>query len=422
MYEIAAEWRKGGGFWRFVLGLTLGASGCAPHAPPPAAPSAESSAPQNGSSGPVDVKQKLEQEADPIGKQPVRGENVFSAYIEAKSAPKVERKEQGFALTADLGWGGPLECFVYDHVIDAGAAVNIMLKEAAKNVKFKYLTPYFVDHQAFDPMIAVRGIYNVVREGKTYAGDFKLMVVPRSEHPLMCWLDTPGYAKSFARVGSEFAKSFKFQSTRPTPTRGELWIVSLDGTPVGYSRDTTYIQEGGKVSHISLSARFLPAGPGEMSFDDEAEILTLDKDGAIATGKYISAENGQPNYTIDVERTKSGYNYVGTIQGKSVSGSFKSKQPLKGHYAAEKKFKTLAVSKKKAKFEEMEYDPSVDAANGSVVTYEVSPEGDGLTILSTVGHRGMTLKANGQGVVKQILLAAGSKKIQADLVEEAGEL
>ncbi len=421
MDKIAAKWRLGG-LACFVVGSAFKVMGCAPHAPPAAPSAAPSNAPAGSSEGSTNVKAKLEQEADPIGKQPVHGGDVFSAYIEAKSPPKVERKEQGFALSADLGWGGALECFVYDHVIDAGAAVNIMLKEAAKNVKFKYLVPYFVEHQGLDPMIAVRGVYNVEREGKTYAGDFKLMVVPRSEHPLMCWLDSPGYAKSFARVGSEFAKSFKFESHRAPPTRGELWIVSLEGMPIGFSRDTTYVQPDGKVSRISLGARFLPTGPGEMSFEDEAELLTLEKDGAIATGKYVSTENGASDYTVDIERTKSGYNYVGTIQGKAVNGSFKTKEPLRGHYAVEKKLKALAGSRKKTKFEEMEYQPSVDAANGSLVTYEVTPEGDGLTVVSSTGHRGMTLKTNGRGVVRQLELAAGAKKIEANLVEESGEL
>jgi hypothetical protein len=402
--------------------MTLGVSGCGGHGAEASAPNTTSSGSTGTPASAGTVKEKLEQEADPIGKQPVRGGDTFSAYFEAKAPPTVERKEQGFSVRADLGWGSPIECFVYDHVIDAGSAANIMLKEAAKNVKFKYLAPYFVDHQGLEPMVSIRGLYQVEREGKVFAGDFKLMVAPRSEYPIMCWLDSPGYAKSFARATSEFAKSFKFQSKRPAPTRGELWFVSVEGIPVGFSRETTFVQEGGKVMRIALGARFMPAGPGEMSFDDDAEVITMDKDGAIAAGKYVSAENGEPNYTVDVERTKTGYNYVGTMQGKSVSGSFKPKQPLKGHYAVEKRLKVMAAAKKKVKFEEMEYDPSVDVANGSKVEYEVTPEGNGFTVVSSLGRRGMTLKTNAQGVARQILLATGAKQIQIDLVEESGEL
>jgi hypothetical protein len=52
----------------------------------------------------------------------------------------------------------------------------------------------------------------------------------------------------------------------------------------------------------------------------------------------------------------------------------------------------------------------------------VAPDGDGMVVSSSLGQRGMTSKANAQGVVKQTLLSAGSKKIQIDLVEESGGL
>lgn len=402
------------------LGFALAACGGAGKQAPPAANAGQASS-STASAPKAFSAADFEREAAPASRQVVSGGDLWTAYIEANAPPKVERSDAGYTVTAELGWASPVQCFVYEHVIDAGAAVHQMLKAAAKDVKFKLLAPYFIDHLAFDPMLAIRGVYNVEKDGKLLAGDFKLMVVPRSEHPLMCWHDAPGYPKSFARVASEFAKSFKFKSQRPEPARGELWIATLEGMPVGFSRDMTYVLKGDKVSRVSLGARFLPTGPGEMSFEDEAEVITADTDGSIATGKYINEENGEATLTIDVERTKSGYNYVGTIQGKSVSGSFKSKQPLKAHYAVEKKLRALG-SAKKAKFDELEYDPSLDVKAGSKVSYDVTPQGDGLVIASSIGHRGMTMKANGRGVVKQLEFAAGAKRVQVDLVEESGEL
>ncbi|HTQ04509.1 MAG TPA: hypothetical protein VMI54_11665 [Polyangiaceae bacterium] len=401
------------------LGVAVGACGAGKHGAGAADASQPPSADANGPK--VLSGADFDREAAPVGKQVVNGGDVWSAYIEANAPPKVEKSDAGFAVTADLGWASPVQCFVYEHVIDAGAAVHQMLKAAAKDVKFKVLVPYFVEHQAFDPMLAIRGVYNVEKDGKLLAGDFKLMVVPRPEHPLMCWHDAPGYAKSFARVASEFAKSFQFKSQRPAPARGELWIATLDGMPVGFSRDMTYVVAGDKVSRVSLGARFLPTGPGEMSFEDEAEVIGADGEGSIATGKYINEENGEATLTIDIERTKSGYNYVGTIQGKSVSGSFKTKQPLKAHYAVEKKLRALGAPKK-AKFDELEYDPSLDVKAGSKVTYDVNPEGDGLVISSSIGQRGMIMRANGRGVVKRLEFLAGAKKVEVDLVEETGEL
>jgi hypothetical protein len=389
---------------------------------------ANASAKDPGASGdtpggkPEGVEAQFEREAEPMQKHVVRAGDAFTAYIEGKAPPKVKTDGKGLSVTVDLGWDAEVQCFVYSHVIDAGAAANALLKAAAQAVKFKAVSPYFLEHQALDPIVGIRGVYHVEREGTLLAGDFKLMAMPRPEHPVLCWHDAPGFAKSFARVSAEFAKSFQFKSAEPAPIRGELWAITLDGMPVGFSRDLTYNLQDGKVRRVSLGARFLPTGPGEMSFDDQAEIVTTDPSGTLVSGKYLSMENGESNLEIDVERTKAGYNYVGTIQNKEVKGSFKSKQALKAGYATDKRFKELARAKKKAKFEQWEYAPSIDAAQATKVEYDVTHEGDGLTIQSSLGRRGATLRTNANGVVRQTVMAIGSRKVQIDLLEEVGEL
>ncbi|HEY3499019.1 MAG TPA: hypothetical protein VGK73_30215 [Polyangiaceae bacterium] len=416
MRAVIAVRRSGGGFGWVLLASSALLGACGGSKAPAGSPASNDSSEEQG------VEAQFEREAEPTQKHLVKVEGAFSAYIEAKSPPKLKLEPLGLTVTADLGWDAEVHCFVHKQVVDAGAAANSMLKAAAKTVKFKALAPYFLEHHALDPVLGIRGVYHVEREGTLMAGDFKLMAMPRPEHPVLCWHDAPGYAKSFARVSTEFAKSFQFKSEQPAPTRGELWAITIDGTPVGFSRDTTYALDDGNVRRVSLGARFLPIAPGEMSFDDEAEIVTSDKDGALVSGKFLAIENGESSLEIDVERSKTGYNYVGTIQSKEVKGSFKSKQALKARYAAERKFKELARAGKKAKFEQWEYTPSIDAAQPSKVSYEVTSVDGGLTIVSTLGQRGATLKTNARGVVRQAVMSVGSRKIQIDLVEELGEL
>jgi len=248
------------------------------------------------------------------------------------------------------------------------------------------------------------------------------MAMPRSEHPVVCTHDAPGYAKSFQRVSTEFAKSFQFKSEELTPSRGEFWTMTFDGMPVGFSRDTTYTLDDGKVRRLTLGARFLPTAPGEMSFEDEAEIVTSDTEGALVSGKYLLIQNGQLKHDIDVARTKTGYDYSGTVDNKKVTGSFGSKQAIKAPHATERKFKALARGGKQAKFEQWEYEPSVDAAAASKVSYDVTSVDDGMTIVSTLGGRSITLKANAHGVVREALFAVGTQQFQIDLVEEIGQL
>jgi hypothetical protein len=409
---FCTRWSWVGMAWPLLALACAGASG----APPKGNADAQAT-------GEGDVKALFEREAEPIEKHVIRGGEAFTAYIEAKSPPKVQRKNTAWNITADLGWGGSeLECFAYDDVIDTGTTAHAMLKAVSQAVTFKGLGPYFFDHVAFDPIVGIRGVYHAVRDGATLAGDFKLAVMARGERPVMCWHDAPGYAKSFARVTTEFAKSFQLKTTEPEPARSELWAITLDGTPVGFSRDQYFQIEGGSIRKVSLSARFLPTAPGEMSFGDDAQIANSDPDGTFTSGRFISIENGETNLTIDIERDKAGYAYVGTIQNKEVKGNFKPKAPIKDHRAVEKKLRALAGKTKKTKFDQWEYLPSVDAARATQVSYEVTAGVDGMTILSTMASRGITLKATPGGVVKQLQMALGPKKVQVDLVEAKGEL
>jgi hypothetical protein len=402
--------------WPLALLACAGARGGAP----PNGPSGDNPAATKGEGS---VQAQFEREAEPVEKHVVRGGDAFTAYIEAKSPPKLERKSAAWNVTADLGWGGSeVECFAYDEVIDTGTTAHEMLKAVKKAVTFKSLGPYFIDHVGLDPIVGIRGVYHVERDGQTLAGDFKLAVMARAERPVMCWHDAPGYAASFARVATEFAKSFQFKTGEPEPSRAELWTITLDGMPVGFSRDQYFLVDGGNIRKISLSARFLPIAPGEMSFGDDVQIANSDRDGTLTSGRFISIENGESNLTIDIERDKTGYTYVGTVQNKEVKGSFKPKAPIKDQRAIEKKLRALAGKTKKTKFEQWEYLPSIDAAKATQVSYEVTAAADGMTILSTMASRGATLKATPGGVVKQLQMAIGSKKIQVDLVEAKGEL
>lgn len=370
----------------------------------------------------AELEAEFEREADPGSKQPVVVDGAWSAYIEAVSPPKIERHEKFWMVVADVGFEGELSCFVYDDAIDPGSASNAMIRAAAEQVEFKQLYAYRVDHEALDPLIAFRGLYNVAQGEAVAAGDYKLMLMPRSEFPVVCIHDAPGYAESFVRATFEFAKSFEFQSQVPTPTRGELWWSALEGVPVGFSQKKTYELEGGGFRRVLISSAFIPTAPGEIAFHDRASIVNQDASGAVTTAKYLAFENGESAHAIDVEKSKKKYDYVGTVQGKEVRGTFQPKAALRDEYAVERKLKEVARKSKKATFDQWEYAPDIDPAAPSKVSYEVSPDGDVLVVVAKMGDRAVTMKADQRGVVRQVVLPIGGRTIEVRLVEELGEL
>ena len=192
------------------------------------------------------------------------------------------------------------ECFVYDDVIDTGSAANLMLRAAGKEVQFKQLAAYFLDHQALDPIVAIRGLYHVERDGTVAAGDFKLTVMPRQELPVLCMHDAPGYAKSFARVTADFAKSFQFKSEQPAPMRGELWVVTLEGSPIGFSRETTYKLEDGNVRKVTLGADYSKKGRYYNNLCNSPQIATDDYENLNAQLAY---ETGDGRWRVTASGT-----------------------------------------------------------------------------------------------------------------------
>src|SRR5690606_25280353 len=117
------------------------------------------------------------------------GVGLWRAYLEAKEPPKVEPRDKYIEVTADLGWDVALSCYVYEDTIDAGAASHAMIREAAKAVEFRALAPYHLASAGLYPVLGIRGIYQVEREGVLAAGDYKIVVMPRLEFPVLCTHD-----------------------------------------------------------------------------------------------------------------------------------------------------------------------------------------------------------------------------------------
>src|SRR5690606_22546418 len=128
----------------------------------------------------------------------------------------------------------------------------------------------------------------------------------------------------------------------PDPLRGELWSMVLEDMPIGFTKRATYELKDGSFRTVTISARFLPTSPGELSFEDHVGVVTCDPDGVILSAKYVSLENGETYIEMDLEKSKQGYNYSGTIQSKNVQGTFKAPQPLVGREGLERKLKKLA--------------------------------------------------------------------------------
>jgi hypothetical protein len=184
----------------------------------------------------------------------------------------------------------------------------------------------------------------------------------------------------------------------------------------------TYEVDSSGARTVSVAARFMPTAPGEIAFEDLVEIVSWDRQGSLNHGKYLSFENGAANFELELERSKQSYAFSGTIQDKPISGNFRSKHPIRGQLAFERRLKQLAKKHRKSRFEQWEYLPSLDPSQSSKVSYQVTPHDGAFIVEASLGQRAMVMQANGRGVVKRQILPIGSRQIQVELVAEVGEL
>lgn len=400
---------------RFLAGvlfpLVLGA--CGPStAPEPAAPRA----PSESTEPVVDVQAQFEREAEPIPKQSVR-HGAWRASLESKTSPQIIEHEQAIEIVADLGWDSSLHCFVCQNAINPATMIHAMLEAAAANVDFQSITPYGFDRDGLVPVVGFRGLYQVEQGSSLLSGDYKLMVMPRPEYPVWCFHDAAGYARSFLRVTSEFARSFEFDSSRRRPDSGELWTLTLDETTVGFSQHATFKQKNGAVRRESVSVSFIPTNSDQLLLEDHVSDVTSDAGGALVKGTFVTYENGVPGMAIDVLRTKRGYEYSGTLRGEAVSGTFKTPKPVVTAYALEKRLKSLNKKARKSTFDQWEYSPSIDVTQASKVAYTVTPDSDGLLVSVNVAQRSVTMRAKPDGSVYALQTPVGAFTVESALVD-----
>lgn len=403
-------------FLRFagvLFPLLLGACGSST-APEPTPPRAQQTAPSDN----VDVQAQFEREADPISKYPV-SQGAWRASIESKTPPQIVQHENATEIVADLGWDSSLHCFVCQNAINPASMIHAMLEAAASAVDFQSITPYGFDRDGLVPLIGFRGLYQVEQGSSLLTGDYKLMVMPRPEYPVWCFHDAAGYARSFLRVTSEFARSFEFDSSRPRPDSGELWTLTLDDTTVGFSQHATFKLKNGTVRRESVSVSFIPTDSDQLLLEDHVSDVTSDATGSLLKGNFVTFENGVAGLSIDVVRTKRGYDYSGTRRAEAVTGTFKTPKPIVTAYALEKRLKSLSKKTQKSTFEQWEYSPSIDVTQASKVAYTVTPEPNGMLVSVNVAQRSVTMRAKSDGSVYALQTPVGAFTVESTLVDSS---
>lgn len=412
------RWTRAWG-WSALL-----AWGCGGSTPPPAHEPSPEPAPAEAEEKPFDAQTLFSREAEAIARQGVRAlGDGWRAQVEAKSAPTVEIEEGGVQkISIELGWEQPLICRVYPGPLDVGQTLSQTLANVSRVAQVQSVLGYGVENAGLEPIVFVRAVYEVDSEGgEKGAGDLKILLAPNAAGSVFCLHDALGYARSFQRVGGDFVRSFAFASPPPAPRRGELWVQTIDGLPVGFTSKKEFNQEGKGALLTSVASKFIPVSQEALATSDTADVVQLDAQGEVGEGNWIAFQEGREEYAVKLERKGKSYAVTGRVRGAAVDEKFTPRAPIWSEASLTKRFQKIAKAGKAASFQSEEYLPGIDASHATEVSYEVKPREGGFAIQALVKGQGMVLLADERGVPRAFQIPLPGTEVRGILLAEHGE-
>jgi hypothetical protein len=353
----------------------------------------------------------------PAGKSFAAPDKAWKATFPATATPTLEQGEGFSHVSFSLGTEQPSQCFLYKDTIDAGQAVTKMLAGLRQNVEFTHVAPYRIATAQGLPVVFIEGRYLADSPAGKVAGSIKLGVTPRFTTPLLCFLDEPGYAETFAKAVTSIAESVQVQGDSSLPMFSEVWAIELENVPVGYELLRIHDGGDGTLTSISLSSSFIPTGPGEVATSDEVEVLQSDASG-ILKGTFLEIEGTEVSHELNLTRKgKTGYLVSGTVQGKGVKSEFKA--PILADKVAF--YRYLQKNKgKSGQITVQEFTPALDPTAPSKVTYSL--DAANRKVSHKAGELTATSNLGASGLPEGMSVAVGVRQVTGTVIHRQGSL
>src|SRR5262249_33707499 len=138
-------------------------------------------------------------------------------------------------LPIDIGTQSPIECFVYNKLLDPGQTLENFLKLLRKDkVEVQSVSVATMTVIRDAPAIFVVGLYTTKGAAGRLVGELKLAFHAHETHPVACAHDELGYHKTFASVVESLVSSLQELAEPEAVKFEEISEVRLGDTIVGF--------------------------------------------------------------------------------------------------------------------------------------------------------------------------------------------
>lgn len=302
---------------------------------------------------------------------PARPQQTFalaekSVTVESATPVTPRASEGGKSVQLELGLGTsqPVTCFLYERGIDVGALATRLAGSVTGDTTVNSVRVADITVVEKAPAVFVELTYLAGKADARQLGALKLMFYSSDESPLMCMHDEPGYAESFKRITTTFAGAMAKALFQPegAPTYRTVSVMRIKGTAIGFERTAWVKQPNGDRVMVTTSSAIIPRSATEFMSTDGATITTVGKDGRVIDKTDVHLSSGELERKVKLTRTKKGYHYEGTQQGKELAGDLTpaDAKGLLSDVLIAKQTKALTAAKPTFTYEE--YAPSTNPA------------------------------------------------------------
>jgi hypothetical protein len=409
-----------------ALVAVLAPASCAPAKPAASTGATSPGASSDGGAGSADAPQVVhgdvqklyERELPPLPKTSFTAGSV-TGEVESVSPPTSEHDENSTRLTFSLGTGSSVQCFVYPKPMDVGSQL-LKIVSAITNVDVRMTRPTDVVVVGDQVAVFLEVQYLAKTEGGAAAGEVKLMAYDHPITPLLCLHDEVGYNAAFKRITVGLAASLKIPGRElRVPKFVEISTESVDGHPMGFTRDAILPADGGNTLYLETSSSLVPRSAHDLMVEDTARTKTIDKQGRVVAMTYAKSEGGEVAEDFKLTLVgANGYRYEGTHQGKKVSGSLKTKAPhgfLTDTEIDHRVQKLLAGGGKDTEVRFEEYEPDLDAASTVEVVLKPISKTD-RKVTMKLGSNEITMTIGKDGRAERAEMPIGNTKLTVERV------
>lgn len=238
-------------------------------------------------------------------------------------------------VSGGIGGKRPNNCFVYERPLEPGQAVQRVLRALATGIAFDSVTLTSIEVHNNQPVLFFRAPYRPTLAHED-PGLLLLALNPRSDFPVLCLHDEPGYEAEFLQAVRKLVKGFVVTREQASPPlMREIWKLERQGQMVGFSTRRIWYERDATRA-LTIASRFEPTDRG-METWDHAELDLLDASGLLQK-EVVELEGTRVNFQISLRRAPSAegaaplgavrYEYQGSVLTREVSGQFSTEKPL----------------------------------------------------------------------------------------------